>query len=160
MPSDEKKSDQNPRIVLCASILALGFILAACIFSASTPRSPVQINYPDYSASYGYQDTIGSDIINFEELQRYLDLYPEHLFGEVEIPISSGENITVVSPSDMEAVKNSELIEAYSTEVQASILAGEWGDFPYLQIRGRLYFSKKAIAEWFYENSKQQLTID
>ncbi len=49
---------------------------------------------------------------------------------------------------------------AMQTKLENNISNGVWPGFPYVKINNRMYFSKQAVDEWFFEQGKQALVIN
>lgn len=139
------KSDKNwdwkssLPLIFCTLIAAIGFIIAALIFANVIADRPLIGNFSG-SISNGY---IYPELMGIDDLKQYMGLFPAYDESDSE---SYGNNYNIM---------NSEL----RSDLQSSILNGDWPGFPYVQLNDRLYFSKQAVDDWFAEQSKQQLHI-
>lgn len=122
---------KNIPLLLCGVIIAVGMIVASSIFANATANRPM---VGSFSGSLSSSNIYSNDIMDIYALIQYLRIYPE--VGE-----------------DYDEAK---LI----SDLQDSILSGDWPGFPYVQLDGRLYFSKQAVDDWFAEQGKQQLVVD
>lgn len=147
--SDKNKDwkDSLP-LMFCTIIIAVGFIIAALIFANAIADRPMQGNFSGSisSGSFTYPD-----LMEIDDLRQYLGIYPayEENYGE-----SLDENYAQSHEENYE-----ELISKLQSDLESSILNGDWPGFPYVQISDRLYFSKQAVNDWFAEQGKQQLRI-
>ena len=123
-------------VVLCSIIVAISITEAASILA----ERPVQSMFSEsISAGNGAE----SQLMELDELMAYLSLYPD-----------IGETLEGDSLDDYEKT-----VEQRRTNLQENILNGTWPAFPYVQLNDRLYFNKKAVNEWFYEQGKQQRIV-
>jgi hypothetical protein len=118
-------------LLLCSVVVAVGFIIGASIFSSALAERPLIGSFSGSLSSSDYS----SDIMDTDGLMYYLAIYPE-------------------VDTDYDAENNS-----LKSELENNIINDKWPDFPYVNINGRLYFSKQAVDEWFLEKGKAQLEI-
>lgn len=121
----------NVSKLLFAIIIAAGMIIAASIFSNTVADRPMMGSFSGSISQSAYSDM---ELMSIDELRYYLSMYP-------------AESYTY-----MEEVK-------MSNELQSKITSGTWPGFPYVQLGERLYFSKKAVDDWFFEQGKAQLSV-
>lgn len=142
MISDKNKDWKNSLpLMICAIIIAVGFIIAALVFANIMADRPMMGNFNGSisSNSYTYPDLMEIDV-----LQQYLGIYPSHDEYDSE---GYGDNYDKIDSK-------------LRSDLQNNILNGVWPEFPYVQINDRLYFSKQAVDDWFAEQSKQQLRVN
>ena len=114
--------------------------IATLIFANVIADRPMQGNF---IGSITNSNTY-PDLMEIDDLKQYLGIFPS--FDE-----NNGE-----SYGDNYDNMNNEL----RSDLENSILNGKWPGFPYVQLDGRLYFSKQAVDDWFAEQSKQQLRVN
>ncbi len=141
-----------PRII-SAALIAAGLIVAAGIFAQALVDRPLTGSFSGslHTGSYPYPDLMGID-----SLREYLGIYPtyEEAVPEDIVMVEDGQaaEIASVQPDDYDRRQ-----EALNEELRGKILGGKWPGFPYVELDGRLYFSKQAVDDWFAEQGKKQL---
>lgn len=141
MESDKNWEWKNSLpLIFCTIIVVVGILIATLIFANVIADRPMQGNFSGSvsSSSYTYSDLMGID-----ELKQYMGIYPTY-----------DENDSESYGADYDSMENE-----LRSNLQNSILNGDWPGFPYVQLNDRLYFSKQAVDDWFAEQSKQQLQI-
>jgi hypothetical protein len=140
MKSDKNWDLKNSfPLMLCTIIAVAGFIIGTLIFANVIAERPMLGNFSgSISDSYTYPD-----LMEIDDLKQYLGIYPTYDESHSE---GYGDNYDKM---------DNEL----RSDLQNSILNGDWPGFPYVQLNDRLYFSKQAVDDWFAEQSKQQLRV-
>ena len=144
-------SDHVARIVV-SLIIATGFVVAAVIFANAMADRPM---VGSFSGSLSQYAAANNDLMDIDVLRDYLSMYP----------VDAGETIyyddegNAMDDNGSPVLGYDEQVDALRMELQQNITSGAWPGFPYVKVGDRLYFSKKAVDEWFYTQSKAQLNL-
>lgn len=131
--------------LLFAIIIAIGMIIAANIFSNTIAERPMM---GSFSGSFSQSNYSDMELMSIDELRYYLSMFPAESYTYTNYD----DNGNPISGYGLEEIK-------MSGELQRKITNGTWPGFPYVQLGERLYFSKQAVDDWFYEQGKAQLSV-
>ena len=145
MDIKQREMLSNVSKLLFAIILATGMIIAASIFSNTIADRPMMGSFSGSISQSAYSDM---ELMSIDELRYYLSMYPAESYTYTDYD----RNGNPISGRGLEEVK-------MSGELQRNITSGTWPGFPYVQLGERLYFSKQAVDDWFFEQGKAQLSV-
>ncbi|MGI6005245.1 MAG: hypothetical protein ACOX88_07545 [Christensenellales bacterium] len=132
----ENPTGKNNRLLLlCSVIIAAALIISASVFARGIAERPLT---GSFSGSLLADSSYYYDIMEIDGLMNYLAIYP--------------------TSKDEENYDNA--MNQLQTDLQNSIVNGDWPEFPFVQLNGRLYFSRQAVDDWFTQQGKQQLIIN
>ena len=148
----KRLSDPFVRIAV-SLIIAAGLIVAAIIFANAMADRPM---VGSFSGSLSQYASTSNDLMDIEVLRDYLSIYPvdnhEIIYYDDEGNATDDKGNLILSYDEQ--------VAALRMELEQNITSGAWPGFPYVKVGDRLYFSKKAVDEWFYTQSKAQLNLE
>lgn len=133
MDAERCRSKLTPWMLLVAAvIIATGMIVSAWLFSNAIAQRPIQGSFTGTINSGSVEQ---AEIMDINGLRYYLGILPEK--------------------EDYDATSK-QLVET----LEEDILSGKWTGFPFVKLKGQLYFSKQAVDQWFFEQSRQRRIME
>lgn len=139
-------------LFICVLILSLSILIASIIFSNAILNRPLNASFSG-SISDGYTTP---DIMDIDILMGYLGIYSSAIQTESYETYSLEEK----EPISTNEYNYDEMNNRLKEELENNILNGNFPEFPYIKMNGKLYFSKQAVDEWFFTHSKDQISVD
>ena len=143
--------DHVARIVV-GLIVAAAIVVGAVIFANAMADRPM---VGSFSGSLSQYASSNNDLMDIGVLRDYLSMYPV----DADETIYYDDAGNAMDDNGSPVLGYDEQVAALRMELQQNITSGAWPGFPYVKVGDRIYFSKKAVDEWFYTQSKAQLNL-
>lgn len=146
-------------LVMSSIIVATALIIAAALMQSTAGNGAIYTNQPPITTYVNEESEYQLELMDIDGLLEYLvELYPitENMDGDYYSYSVAEDGSTTYSE---DYLKRQEEKEQYKAEITKNIVDEEWTDFPYIKRGDQLLFRKKAVREWFDQQSKKQFDI-